>query len=163
MLSLVYAECSKYALYVKCPYPECRYDKCHYIEHHGVLAMSLSLFIVLKVRILQFLRLLNNKITKSRLKFSKNGRISVSQQKIRKTIEKTVNLPIFNDFFTNFWLILTNFTAVNCKNHLPVTIFTSFSKNHKTLNVNFLYWANLGANKKIYSETNIWLLLGTAL
>jgi hypothetical protein len=34
-LSVIYAECCKYAHYVECHYAECRYAECHYAECQG--------------------------------------------------------------------------------------------------------------------------------
>jgi hypothetical protein len=35
MLTIVYAECHKLALYAECHYAECRYAECHYAECRG--------------------------------------------------------------------------------------------------------------------------------
>ncbi len=35
MLNVIYAECHKYALYVKCRYAECQYAECRYSECRG--------------------------------------------------------------------------------------------------------------------------------
>jgi len=32
MLSVIYAECRKYALYAECHFAACRYAECHYAE-----------------------------------------------------------------------------------------------------------------------------------
>jgi hypothetical protein len=34
MLSVIYAECHKYAHYAECHYAECCYAECHYAECH---------------------------------------------------------------------------------------------------------------------------------
>jgi hypothetical protein len=38
MLTVVYAECLKLALYAECHNAECRYALCYYIECHGAIS-----------------------------------------------------------------------------------------------------------------------------